>query len=198
MLQVGKIKNYNSDRGFGFIESDDTKSETFFHIKDFPKGQIPKIGEKITYSIRQHENKLKAVNIVRLDVSSKIQHNKKRTYSSSDIPSEKNSFVSLIFSIILIGAVIYFIYGYISDAMHRSELTSQPVTMETIHIANQRSEIATQSTEPNHQFKCDGRIHCSQLSSKTEAKWFLNNCPGTKMDGDHDGDPCEQQFGNGW
>jgi hypothetical protein len=32
------------------------------------------------------------------------------------------------------------------------------------------------------------------MSSCEEAKFFLLNCPGTKMDGDGDGIPCEQQW----
>lgn len=45
------------------------------------------------------------------------------------------------------------------------------------------------------QFRCDGRQHCSQMTSYDEAVFFLRNCPGTKMDGDRDGVPCEEQFG---
>ncbi|QSX36722.1 excalibur calcium-binding domain-containing protein [Shewanella sedimentimangrovi] len=45
------------------------------------------------------------------------------------------------------------------------------------------------------QFTCDGRQHCSQMRSFAEAEFFLKNCPNTKMDGDHDGIPCERQFG---
>jgi len=44
-------------------------------------------------------------------------------------------------------------------------------------------------------FTCDGRQHCSQMHSYEEAKFFLQNCPKVKMDGDHDGIPCERQFG---
>ena len=44
------------------------------------------------------------------------------------------------------------------------------------------------------QFRCDGRTRCSQMTSCDEAKYFLRNCPGTQMDGDHDGVPCEQQW----
>ena len=40
-------------------------------------------------------------------------------------------------------------------------------------------------------FKCDGRQHCSQMNSRAEAEFFVRNCPNTKMDGDHDGVPCE-------
>ena len=42
-------------------------------------------------------------------------------------------------------------------------------------------------------FRCDGRIYCSQMRSCAEAKSFLRNCPGTRMDGDSDGIPCESQ-----
>lgn len=57
--------------------------------------------------------------------------------------------------------------------------------------------VQTQSTksEPKQQFRCDARKHCSQMKSYLEAKFFLDNCPDTKMDGDGDGIPCEQQFG---
>lgn len=43
-------------------------------------------------------------------------------------------------------------------------------------------------------YRCDGRIYCSQMTSCEEATWFLKNCPGTKMDGDNDGVPCEKQW----
>jgi len=46
----------------------------------------------------------------------------------------------------------------------------------------------------NGQFKCDGRTYCSQMTSCGEATFFLKNCPGTKMDGDNDGIPCEKQW----
>lgn len=44
------------------------------------------------------------------------------------------------------------------------------------------------------QFKCDGRIYCSQMTSCKEATFFIRNCPGTKMDGNNDGIPCEKQW----
>ena len=45
-------------------------------------------------------------------------------------------------------------------------------------------------------FKCDGRTHCSQMRSCSEAMYFLQHCPGTKMDGNGDGEPCEEQWCN--
>ena len=43
-------------------------------------------------------------------------------------------------------------------------------------------------------FTCDGRLYCSQMKSCAEAKYFLANCPGVKMDGDKNGIPCEKQW----
>jgi hypothetical protein len=43
-------------------------------------------------------------------------------------------------------------------------------------------------------FKCDGRQYCSQMTSCAEASFFLQHCPNVKMDGNHDGVPCEQQW----
>ena len=55
-----------------------------------------------------------------------------------------------------------------------------------------RSPIA--ETMPSQQFKCDGRTYCSQMTSCQEATFFLQNCPGVKMDGNNDGIPCEKQW----
>ena len=50
------------------------------------------------------------------------------------------------------------------------------------------------STSVSSPYRCDGRTHCSQMSSYEEAVFFIRNCPGTQMDGDGDGRPCERQF----
>jgi Excalibur calcium-binding domain len=43
-------------------------------------------------------------------------------------------------------------------------------------------------------FRCDGRQYCSQMHSCAEAQYFLTHCPDVKMDGDHNGIPCEKQW----
>lgn len=43
-------------------------------------------------------------------------------------------------------------------------------------------------------YRCDGRTYCSQMHSCAEATYFLRHCPGVKMDGNHDGVPCEKQW----
>ncbi|WLE98351.1 MAG: excalibur calcium-binding domain-containing protein [Candidatus Electrothrix communis] len=43
-------------------------------------------------------------------------------------------------------------------------------------------------------FSCQGKTRCTQMRSCAEAKFYIRNCPGTKMDGDNDGVPCERQW----
>lgn len=50
------------------------------------------------------------------------------------------------------------------------------------------------SAAPTAAFRCDGRTHCSEMTSCAEATFFLRNCPNVKMDGDGDGVPCEMQW----
>jgi hypothetical protein len=57
----------------------------------------------------------------------------------------------------------------------------------------EQSERADSAAVPA-QYACDGRTRCPQMHSCEEATWFLQHCPGTKMDGDGDGTPCEIQF----
>jgi hypothetical protein len=58
----------------------------------------------------------------------------------------------------------------------------------------QISVLQPPASEPLSPFKCDGRKYCSQMTSCAEAKSFLHYCPGTEMDGDGDGVPCESQW----
>lgn len=68
------------------------------------------------------------------------------------------------------------------------------ITNADLGLLNEPTEILSDS-QPVYKpsYSCDGRQHCSQMSSCEEAKYFIQNCPNTKMDGDHDGIPCERQ-----
>ena len=46
----------------------------------------------------------------------------------------------------------------------------------------------------DEKYSCDGKIYCSEMTSCAEAEFYLRNCPGTRMDGDGDGVPCESRW----
>ena len=135
---------------------------------------------------------IQEINTVRVNSSSRNSYNTtpKRIVSHSrrktKRKSESGGFFGTIITVIIFGIIGYFVYGFIQDSLHRNELTNQPVIHETLEIANTQAV----NSNPNH-FQCDGRKHCSQMRSLEEARWFVRNCPDTKMDSDHDGEPCE-------
>ena len=71
---------------------------------------------------------------------------------------------------------------------------SVPTNVPIAESANNVPTIRQVVDTADKHFTCDGRKHCSQMTSCEEATYFLKNCPDTKMDGDHDGIPCEKQF----
>lgn len=54
MRQKGKIKTWNDDKGFGFIQPHKGGPEVFVHIKAFGnRGNRPEINDVVTYSLTQ-------------------------------------------------------------------------------------------------------------------------------------------------
>lgn len=70
-------------------------------------------------------------------------------------------------------------------------LTSASSSLSGLNFSTSVNSSFSSPNLANQQFKCDGRQHCSQMHSRAEAKFFIRNCPNTKMDGDRDGIPCE-------
>ena len=194
MFTEGIIKTYNEEKGFGFIQIEDQKKDLFFHIKDFPnKQQLPQIGEKLKFRIVSDNNGTKAENIIRLDLKVK-EINSISTHRTSYRPKVKPKEKKFNFMSLLIGLVIFSIFltillPFLSDIYQRETLKRQ-----VAEPANRASSSMNTNTNVTSKYSCDGRVHCSQMKSYDEAVFFINNCPGTKMDGDGDGDPCEGQF----
>lgn len=77
-----------------------------------------------------------------------------------------------------------------------SGIKAELQAFEGMREADERIVPAPQAAvrEQTSAYQCDGRQHCSQMHSCAEAKYFLKNCPDPKMDGNHDGVPCEEQW----
>lgn len=60
----------------------------------------------------------------------------------------------------------------------------QPTPMQT-------SGTAPGSSSTNGGFACAGKTLCGQMTSCAEAKFYLNTCGISRLDGDKDGVPCE-------
>jgi len=180
MRATGILRTWNDERGFGFIAPSHGGPELFVHLSAFPRdGSRPVVGETVSFELgRGHDNRPQAVNVVRSMVGSKAPPRRattRRTISSR--------LATVIFVALLVGAGSW---GYTSykQRAQRQLLQDQPA----------EPRLPQSSTTPGQVFRCDGRAHCSQMTSCAEATWFINNCPGTQMDGNGDGVPCKQQW----
>ncbi len=61
------------------------------------------------------------------------------------------------------------------------------VDQGTTNIINTDTNINTQTSS----FSCSGKKTCSEMINCDEAKFYLNNCGVSRLDGDKDGIPCE-------
>jgi cold shock CspA family protein len=172
----GTLTKWNDDRGFGFITPAQGGAQVFAHISAFPRdGQRPRLGERVTFEIGTgKDGKQQAMNIACPSRATAKPYRLRE-------PARRSKEPGLLGRLIPIGLVVALgVYAY--DVY--TQRTAPQTAFESPSV---------ETTAPSH-FRCDGRTHCSQMTSCAEAEFFLANCPGVEMDGNHDGEPCEQQW----
>lgn len=90
---------------------------------------------------------------------------------------------------LVIGVIAWQAWGAYQTRNADEQLLDDSESSVTAQLLDQ--EAASDTRSP---YQCDGRTHCSEMTSCEEAEFFLANCPGVKMDGGGDGVPCEKQW----
>lgn len=201
MFEKGKLARWFDDKGFGFIKPENGKRDIFIHISALNNmSRYPIVGDVIYYQVSVDTNgKNRAVN-AKIEGVLTVNENpaswslaplvnnadNKRTapekvnYSRKFIqktnrPQKSSNLIPVLF---LIGIAI-FIYRQVSK---------EKVFVKNVELVSPKIEKIEQ------RYQCQGKTWCSQMTSSEEATFYLRNCPGTKMDGDSDGVPCESQW----
>ncbi|WP_306602567.1 cold shock domain-containing protein [Azonexus sp.] len=183
----GTLAKWNDDRGFGFITPTTGGPEVFVHVSAFPKdGLRPRLGERLSFEIETgNDGKKQAKRLVCLDRTT-VGRPAQRTHPARHRETQPGpGWFGRLVALLLAAGVGY--YGY-NAFMQRSQIATPTASWHQTEPAN--AWPATAEPAPQS-FRCDGRQHCSQMTSCEEAKYFLRYCPGVKMDGDYDGRPCE-------
>lgn len=180
MRLTGTLRSWKDDRGFGFIAPTHGGAELFVHINALPKdGTRPTVGEKLTYELGRGKNgQPQAVNVQREAIGQRLERARTRRPEAR----QSRSVLTRVSGFVVLLAIGTFLFNQYQKRLAVAPSQTKPMMS--------RSEPAIEARG----FKCDGRTHCSQMTSCTEAKFFLKNCPGTQMDGNNDGTPCEQQW----
>ncbi len=64
-MPSGKVKWFNSKKGYGFITEDETNKDIFLHVSALEQSKLRVLKEeqKIIYDIKEEKDKLQAINI---------------------------------------------------------------------------------------------------------------------------------------
>jgi Cold shock proteins len=194
-LEKGKLLRWIDNKGFGFIKPEKGGADIFIHISALKSmSRPPVVGDIIHYETHlDDKGKLRAINAKIEGVSqvltvSPIDRKRKtlrahqpqqQPYKNRNTyrpPYKKSGFRFVPVLLIVATVSIY------------SKFANQHVSHETAISA------FIEPSKHVQQFQCQDKVYCSEMTSYDEALFYLHNCPNTKMDGDNDGIPCEQQF----
>jgi cold shock CspA family protein len=183
----GTLKKWLDDKGYGFITPDKGSQDVFVHLSAFDRDipRKPKVGDTIFYHVTTDNNgKTKAVDAAIEGAAAPVKRPRspkpKHLYQDRRKKSSWKFLVICLVLIIGIGSTLY-------DRFHS---TGGQILSSSTNISN------FIGSKPAQQYTCSGKTHCSQMTSCEEATFYLQNCPGTSMDGDGDGIPCERQHCN--
>ncbi len=194
-MAQGTIKRWNDEKGFGFIKSNEYKDDIFCHIsafKNLPQGLRPTVGDVVEIKVKKTAKGLQTVKAIyphANNYTSQPSPTRRTHYQQNNSSSFFGTLTSIISFVAIIG-IGYFVYQNYFNENVPAEIDSLTAPIYT----EQTNQTSTTNTKSQN-FTCDGRQHCSQMTSYEEAKYFIDHCPNTKMDGDGDGIPCERQFG---
>ena len=91
-MQSGKIKHWNADKGYGFIEVDNQSEDVFFHISTVRLSQPISEGQRVYFnSQRNDKNQLRATEVTSNELSILETADSKNSISRSGEKRAKNT-----------------------------------------------------------------------------------------------------------
>jgi len=67
-MPTGKVKWFNSKKGYGFITEDKTERDIFLHVSALEESKLKTLKEeqKLNFEIKKENNKLQATNVKKI------------------------------------------------------------------------------------------------------------------------------------
>ena len=130
-MQSGKIKHWNTDKGYGFIEVDNQSEDVFFHISTVRLSQPISEGQRVYFNSQRNEkNQLRAtevtsneLSVLETSVSNSAHRNldnaqqKNNRYKNTRGSQNKKSGFSTLLSVIALIAVAVYFFGDLKSSL---------------------------------------------------------------------------------
>lgn len=67
-MPKGKVKWFNSKKGYGFITEDETEKDIFLHVSALEESKLKNLKEEqqLEFEIKEENNKLQAINLKKI------------------------------------------------------------------------------------------------------------------------------------
>jgi|TARA_B100001094_G_C18111343_1_gene761360 cold shock protein len=67
-MPKGKVKWFNSKKGYGFITEDETEKDIFLHVSTLEESKLKILKEEqlLEFEIKEENNKLQAINLKKI------------------------------------------------------------------------------------------------------------------------------------
>ena len=67
-MPTGKVKWFNSKKGYGFITEDETNRDIFLHVTVLEESKLKTLKEEqqLEFEIKEENNKLQAINLKKI------------------------------------------------------------------------------------------------------------------------------------
>ena len=67
-MTSGKVKWFNSKKGYGFITEEETKKDIFLHVSALEESKLKTLKEEqqLKFEIKEENNKLQAINLAKI------------------------------------------------------------------------------------------------------------------------------------
>ena len=65
IMPSGKVKWFNSKKGYGFVTDEETKKDIFLHVSALEESKLKNLKEEqeLEFEIKEENNKLQAINL---------------------------------------------------------------------------------------------------------------------------------------
>jgi cold shock CspA family protein len=167
----GRVQSWNEARGFGFVAPNGGGEKAFLHISSFAaSARRPTNGDLVNYEV---EAGPKGPRAMRAAFVERERRSVQRPRSSVRTAA--------------VGVAVLCALGYIVSIR-----VANPNS--TIAASAYKATFARSALDAESRFRCEGKQYCSEMTSCAEAFFYQERCGATKLDGNHDGIPCESQW----